>query len=63
MVKVFDPTSDEGKEWLDYNSEEDEFGALENLGLGITRSHSRPKRPKKVKSYVKESGSDELAEA
>lgn len=60
----FDPTSAAGKAWLDYNSEEDEFGALENLGRGRTRSHSRPKRrtrkrSQKVKSYVKESGSDE----
>mgnify|MGYP001172281004 CR=1 FL=1 len=60
----FNPFSDEGKAWLDYNSEEDEFGALENLGHGRSRVHSTPKRrtrkrPNKVKSYVKESGSDD----
>ena len=60
----FNPFSEEGKAWLDYNLEEDEFGALENLGHGRTRSHSRPKRrtrkrTKKVNSYVKESGSDD----
>ena len=60
----FNPFSEEGKAWLDYNSEEDEFGALENLGHGRTRLHSTPKRrtrkrSQKVKSYVKESGSDE----
>ena len=63
-MKSFDPFSEEGKAWLDYNSEEDEFGALENLGYGRTRAHSTPKRrtrkrPKKVKSYVKESDTDE----
>ena len=60
----FNPFSEEGKAWLSDNSEEDEFGALENLGHGRTRSHSRPKRrtrkrTKKVKSYVKETGSDD----
>ena len=59
----FNPFSEEGKAWLDYNSEEDEFGALENLGHGRTRIHSTPrktkKKPPKVKSYVKESGSDD----
>ena len=59
----FNPFSDEGKAWLDYNSEEDEFGALENLGHGRTRVHSTPrirkKKSQEVKSYVKEKGTDE----
>ena len=57
-MKSFDPFSEEGRAWLDYNSEEDEFGAYENLGRGRTRVHSIPKKKKKEKSYVKEKGSD-----
>tara|TARA_B100001540_G_C15624649_1_gene559240 strand:- start:129 stop:458 length:330 start_codon:yes stop_codon:yes gene_type:complete len=64
-MKSFDPFSEEGRAWLDYNSEEDEFGAYENLGKGRARVHSIPRKKKKVKSfvkaksYVKEKGSDE----
>ena len=58
-MKSFDPFSEEGREWLDYNSEEDEFGAYENLGRGRARVHSIPRKKKKAKSYVKEKGSDE----
>lgn len=43
-MKSFDPFSVEGKAWLHYNSEEDKFGALENLGHGRTRTHSIQKR-------------------
>ena len=58
-MKSFDPFSEEGRAWLDYNSEEDEFGAYENLGRGRSRVHSIPRKKEKAKSYVKEKGSDE----
>jgi len=58
----FDPFSAEGKNWLDSNSEDDEFGAVENLGRGRTRTHSsqrarKARKAKKAKSYVT-SGTD-----
>ena len=36
----FNPFSDEGQEWLENHTVEDQYDSLENLGGSLTRCHS-----------------------
>jgi hypothetical protein len=39
----FDPFSDEGKEWLENHTVEDQYNSLENMGNSILKKHTSHK--------------------